>query len=719
MNPLRDLDLDKYAGLIKLAAGDGVSVGIRDSQGCVLATFGEEADELATLIRAGQGSIDRGLLLTHALATGGTSYGDLVVFGPANGAESADSTRALTASIAECLNDGLRLNAELDAMADELAGRYEELNLVYAIDEKARRYSNASSRTALVELVRDCAEHLDLEAAVLHLPGDELEIAHYAAHAGPGTGDVWQRLTHDLLALVRTSRASVVINEPGDPRRAELDESARGKVMASPVKGVSATITGVLAVGNGVGKRDFSSGDRKLIEVLADQVSAILQVNRDPITGLLNRRGLEQRLHARRHSQEATAACVLLYINVDRFRLVNEMCGHVAGDELIKQVGALIDASTRDPDLIARVNADEFVAVLIGCPLEHATAVADKLLDRVRALRFAWHGRAFNITASMGVLPFEPGADRDVDELLSLGESASLVAQHHGRDRHHVFTEGDDELALQHSEMRWVPLINEALETDRFELFGQVIAPIDDALGHEVRFEVLLRYIDDDGKRVAPFAFIPAAERFQLMPAIDKWVIRSTLELLAEYRQVVAREQIRVAINLSGQSIAQLDFVDFIEGAIRDSAIPCSHLSFEVTETATVGHFTTAREFIGRLRAIGCQFALDDFGSGLSSFSYLKNLPVDYLKIDGAFVKEITTDPMSAAMVEAASNIAKVMGIKTVAEFVENDEILARLRLAGVHYAQGYGIGKPSPLREQLDEIARRHAPMAAVAGSG
>ena len=711
MNPLRDLDLDRYANLIVRAIGATVSGGIRDSRRRFLCTFGEMAEELQAYLDAPNAAttFDRGRLLTHALTVGDTSYGELIVLVPSDRLrvpKDAQATRALTVSIVECITGALRLALDLDAMAVELAGRYEELNLVYEIDEKARRYANESSRTALVELVRDCAEHLDLESAMLSLPEDDLEITHFASEADAGANEGWRNLKHDLLVQVRSVQASVVLNEPDDPRWAVLGGAPRGKLTACPIRGAGGAITGVFAVGNEADGPDFSNGDRKLLEVLADQVCAIVRIGRDSLTGLLNRRGLEQRLQdAKVDDRGSPGRRVLLYINVDRFRLVNEMCGRVAGDELIKQVAALIDASTRDRDLIARVNADEFVAVLTDCPLENATVVADKLLDQARMLRFAWDGRAFNITVSVGVLPLDPGADQHLDDLLSYGESASLVARHQGRDRYHVFREGDDEATMQHSEMRWVPRINEALEADRFELFGQIIAPLDDALPDEVHLEALLRYVDDDGKLVGPFAFIPAAERFELMPAIDKWVIGKTLALLAEYRTVVVERRIVVAINLSGQSVAQADFADFIEGAIRDSNLDSSHVSFEVTETATVGHLTAAREFIKRLRAIGCQFALDDFGTGLSSFSYLKNLPVDYLKIDGAFVKEIVTDPVSAAMVEAISQIAKVMGLKTVAEFVENEEIVARLRQIGVHYAQGYGIAKPRSLRDQLEEI--------------
>jgi EAL domain-containing protein (putative c-di-GMP-specific phosphodiesterase class I) len=289
---------------------------------------------------------------------------------------------------------------------------------------------------------------------------------------------------------------------------------------------------------------------------------------------------------------------------------------------------------------------------------------------------------------------------------MGTADMACYVAKQQGRKRVHVYQDDDQDVAAHQGEMQWVPRINQALEAGSFVLYSQLIVTVDPASPEPDHYEILLRLVDQDGKLIAPFAFIPAAERYQLMPSIDRWVLQSTLTALGEHPTVFNKRDGICTINLSGQSLSDERFADFVVKAIGQSKVPFSALCFEITETAAIANFSAAVAFISLLKAKGCHFALDDFGSGLSSFSYLKSLPVDYLKIDGSFVKEMADDPVSAAMVASINQIGHVMGLQTIAEFVENDAIRAKLGTIGVDFAQGYGVARPRPFREQLIELS-------------
>ncbi|MCU7810112.1 MAG: EAL domain-containing protein [Candidatus Thiodiazotropha sp. (ex Notomyrtea botanica)] len=416
----------------------------------------------------------------------------------------------------------------------------------------------------------------------------------------------------------------------------------------------------------------------------------------DSLTNLKNRRELEQALtdalgNARRNNEIHS----FMYLDLDQFKVVNDTCGHMAGDELLRQISALLKHQVRETDLLARLGGDEFGVILHNCSLVQAELLANKLRESVESHKFVWETRPFNTGVSIGLVDITPDS-KSSDEVLSNADMACFAAKSRGRNRVHVYTAEDDELALRRDEMQWISRINSALDEGRFLLYQQPIVSLrdDNAPRHA---EILLRMQGAGGEIIAPGAFIPAAERYDLMQRLDRWVVNSIFTYLGE-RTDLYREGRLHFINLSGTSLNDPDFFSYIQERMLHLKVPPESICFEVTETAAINNLNTTVSFIHEIREMGCSFALDDFGTGLSSFSYLKSLPVDFLKVDGSFVKQIEEDEMSRAIVDAINNIGHVAGLKTIAEFVERNETYKVLQAMGLDFAQGYGICRPAPL---------------------
>ena len=419
----------------------------------------------------------------------------------------------------------------------------------------------------------------------------------------------------------------------------------------------------------------------------------------DALTGLPNRAAFEARLDAALldDGQRRGTRHALMFIDLDQFKVVNDTCGHAAGDQLLKEVAALLDQEIRRHDLLARLGGDEFGVLLEGCPREPALRVAESMRQRVAGFRFLWGHRPFQPGISIGVVPFSVG-EHSRTELLRLADSACYVAKEAGRNRVHVYDESDTAVASHCDELDWVPRLQRALAENLFELHGQRILPIQPDGDHAIdHVEVLIRLRGDDGRMVSPMAFIPAAERYGLMPAIDRWVIRHALAAHGAHARQGGRAA-RFSINLSGATLGDPALLDFVKEQLVVHGVAPDMVCFEITETAAIESLDAAAGLIGRLRGLGCRIALDDFGCGMSSFAYLKRLPVDCVKIDGGFVKDMLTEPVDHAMVEAIHHIARRMGLRTVAEFVEDQATVEALRGLGVDYVQGYGVHRPAPL---------------------
>lgn len=433
---------------------------------------------------------------------------------------------------------------------------------------------------------------------------------------------------------------------------------------------------------------------------LSSQLS--YQATYDVLTGLVNRREFEDRLQEIIElAPQRGSDNVVCYLDLDQFKVINDTCGHMAGDEFLRLLSRELYKCVEIEDTLARLGGDEFAILLENCPLENAERVANNVREVVQRFNFLWQGNVFRVGVSIGLTLISRERE-SISEVLRRADAACNAAKEAGRNRVHVFRLDDKDLALRNVEMRQVSRINAALDENRLELWFQKIAEInrsDSIYGQtaEDHFEVLLRMRETDGTLVMPGTFLPAAERYGLAARIDRWVLRALFKWLAENPRRMSRIGM-CAVNLSGQTLSDETFHHEVSVLLEEYRIPPHTICFEITETSAIANLGCATRFMERLKAHGCTFALDDFGSGLSSFAYLKSLPVDFVKIDGLFVKDILTDPVDRAMVKAIIDMAHALGKKTVAEFVENDAILGELINLDVDYVQGYGIARPRQL---------------------
>jgi diguanylate cyclase (GGDEF)-like protein/PAS domain S-box-containing protein len=426
------------------------------------------------------------------------------------------------------------------------------------------------------------------------------------------------------------------------------------------------------------------------------------QATHDTLTGLINRGEFERRLQrvldtAHRESTK-NALC---YLDLDQFKLVNDTSGHMAGDELLRQLGGLLQQCIRKRDTLARLGGDEFGLLMEHCSIEEAKRVAENIIKAIGDFIFLWEEHKFNIGVSIGLVAVD-SESRGIQDVFRHVDTACYVAKEQGRNRFHLHQDDDEDLVKHHGEMQWAVRLPRALAEERFKLYFQRMVPIGaDNNNQTDRYEFLLRMQDEAGKIVLPHVFLAAAERYNLSSKLDCWVINQAFSWFRDHPSHL--EKLNTCfINLSGLSLSNKKFLPLVIQELESSGIPPGKICFEITETVAVANLANATTFIKTLRQLGCRFAIDDFGSGFSSFAYLKNLPVDFLKIDGLFVKDILHDPMDLALVKSINEIGHVMGKQTIAEFVENDTILEKLREIGVDYAQGYGIGRPRPLNGLL-----------------
>lgn len=418
------------------------------------------------------------------------------------------------------------------------------------------------------------------------------------------------------------------------------------------------------------------------------------QASHDALTGLFNRQEFEQRLELMlEEALRDDAHHALLYLDLDQFKLVNDTCGHLAGDELLRQLSYLLKRPLRDTDTLARLGGDEFGVLLSHCHLEKAREIAVSLHKVVHDFRFVWQEKHFEVGVSIGVVPIDRQSESRA-MLMSAADLACYAAKDHGRNRIHLYVPDDADMSRRHGEMGWVSRIRSALDDNRFLLYRQAIQSIQTDTPREIHTEILVRMIDVDGAVIEPGQFVPAAERYNMMTLVDRKVVEMTLTYLAHGQDAPHS----VSINLSGGSLGEEEFLEFVRSNIVSSGVDAERLCFEITETAAIANLAAAMHFMNELKKMGCRFSLDDFGSGLSSFSYLKNLPVDYLKIDGSFIRDVVDDPHDCVMVEAISRVGHVMGLKIVAEYVENAAILEQVRSLGIDYAQGHAIEVARPL---------------------
>lgn len=458
------------------------------------------------------------------------------------------------------------------------------------------------------------------------------------------------------------------------------------EIGVSILRETSGNIRGFIAVAD-----DLSETQR-----LTAQLS--FQQTHDPLTGLLNRSELERRLHGVLRRGRASEH-VLIYLDLDQFKVVNEACGHDAGDELLGQVGHLLASEVHEGDVLARLGGDEFAILLENRAAAAGMKLAEDVRERLAQASFSWHGQRFHLSASIGMVAFR--SDQELlGGVLGAADSACYAAKEEGGNRVHAFTAKDSGAGSLHGDVRWVSRLNAALENNSFELYAQSIQPLQRESTGE-HYEILLRLKDSHGKMISPGEFLPAAQRYYMMESIDRWVVRNVLRTLNEHPEHVDHLKL-CSINLSGQSIGNPDFLRYLESRLDQFRVPADKLCFEITESAAVADLNQAVNFGRRLKERGCKVALDDFGIGMSSFAYLRSLPVDILKVDGMFVREMAVQELDRVVVESVAKAAKVLGKQSVAEYVENETLLENVRALGIDYAQGYAIDKPAPLADRL-----------------
>ncbi|MEY2875641.1 MAG: hypothetical protein RLZZ373_3012 [Pseudomonadota bacterium] len=438
----------------------------------------------------------------------------------------------------------------------------------------------------------------------------------------------------------------------------------------------------------------------------------------DSLTGLVNRREFEMRVETALLSARSSGLQhVLCYVDLDQFKVVNDTCGHAAGDALLKQLGTVLQARLRGADMLARLGGDEFGVLLEACALDPAQRIAADLLAAVRDHRFQWEGKAFTVGASIGLVEINAATGSRAD-VFSAADTACYSAKEQGRNRVCVFQSSDADMAQRRTEMGWAARLTRALEEDRLVLHYQPYLSLGAHSAQGRHIEILLRLIDEDGRLVQPGSFLPAAERYNIMPTIDRWVVRT---VFSRYRDLLAQmgAPLTCAINLSGTTLNSEGILDFIQAQSVAHQLPPGAICFEITETAAINNMRHATQFMRDLKALGFRFALDDFGIGTSSLAYLKTLPVDYLKIDGSFVRNIATDPVDRAMADTINRVGHIMGLQTVGEYAESPEVIHELRALGVDFAQGYGVQRPQALPAPLPLPLRSPEPGTETAGAG
>ncbi len=494
-----------------------------------------------------------------------------------------------------------------------------------------------------------------------------------------------RRLLSDPVRQALTSAAPVNLS-----RRALLLSRSSGsersiELSASPIRNDMKELIGAVVLLHDVTE----------LRGLARQMS--YQATHDALTGLVNRREFEGRMQEAIDSgHRGDGQHVLCYLDLDRFKVVNDTSGHLAGDSMLREVAKVLRDAVRDSDTVARLGGDEFGMLLIGCPLEKARQIADDVCRAVGDYRFVWKDKIFNIGVSIGLVEISRESGT-LEELLAAADSACYVAKKQGSGRVAVYSARDEALARHTGEIQWLQKLQGALKENRFQLYHQPIVPAYGQNGGGPAMEVFVRLQDEAGHEVPPSDFVRAAERYRLMSLVDRWVVQTTLAALGRGALPIPANR-SVGINVSGQTLGDSQFLEFVVECLDSTGVTPSQVCFEITESAVVTNLDHARRFVGVLHGMGCQFALDDFGSGVGSFSNLKNLPMDYLKIDGSFMRNLARDSVNQAMVTAMIKLARTLNFKVIAEQVEDEAGLDAARRMGVDYVQGFAVGRPRPL---------------------
>lgn len=603
--------------------------------------------------------------------------------------------------IVACICDELQANNELNSMATELAERYDELNLLYESGDNSSQ--PAEGKEELKKLVVNCSEYMGVDHAVLLMPEKKITCLESVSKINNDASKVMDQLLTSVYPWVQKNNKVFVINNTSEVLARELFPDFSYKLICCPIHDGSGDVCGMLVLLNDYEKVDFSNSDCNLLGVIAVKATKIIQATYDKLTGLLTRSSFESVLEnlVASKTTDLIEQC-LVSINIEQVNVVNDVYGLNIGDELIKAVGKLIERELRNGDFVARLSGDEFGVLLNCCSLIQAEQLAEKLQKKINEMNFVCREKVIRINVRIAVVPVPSSSS--TRELLTIADVAMDLAKQKGRNRIEVYSKSDEEIHTRQLQIKWIHHIQEALHQDCFKLYCQGIFE-GEASSEAHHYEVLLRWIDSSGEIISPGDFLPAAERYKLMPEIDRWVIKNTIELLSEYSAQLENSNLSWAINLSGQTISDPKFRECLIDVLKSAPIPAHCLGFEITESSAIDNLTEAQNLMHSLKELGCKVYLDDFGTGLSSFGYLQSMPFDYVKIDGCFIRGIRQDPVSIAMVRAVCDVAKAMGLGSVAEFVENREDIPYLQELGIDLLQGFSLHRPEDMELVMKNI--------------
>jgi diguanylate cyclase (GGDEF)-like protein len=608
-----------------------------------------------------------------------------------------NKARRDVADILDCILKQLGIRLELSAVRRQTGRERHDMQLLAQLDSLR---SSGNHERAMQASLRIVAEHFDSALAIMSIPGRELHKAWRTDGDVSARNCQALRPIFDSLVAAAQKRRRVLIADAGGPlaRFALIDEGA-ASILSSPILDDSDEVAGVLGL---VSSRKFSRFDVRLARVVAAKIAMLADAPENAAAGLCNRHDLLREMNLHLQNDPSTSRA-LLVIDIDKLHVVNEMHGHFAGDAAIAAVLAVATKAGGDTGIACDISGGSIALYLPESNERDAIACADRVRDTLRTSPTVYEGREIELLASIGIAMM-PAAVQDAETALNTAEVASRSAKARGGDQSVVFDDLDASVMRRREDLNQVGRLQAALLDNRFVLYGQQIVPLhgDD---NRPRFEILLRMLDEKGNILAPDRFLSAAERYQMMSSIDRWVFRETTRMLSETENQLEISLASFSVNVSTQSMMDDEFTNFVEQRIVDSGIAADTFCFEITETSVMRNLQRAQQLLHRLQKLGCRLALDDFGTGQCSFAYLKDIPVQYIKIDGTFVRDIVDNPLSLAIVESVGKIANVINAHTVAEYVENDSILECLREAGIDFAQGYRIGKPRPLAGILAEF--------------
>src|SRR3984957_17433715 len=621
------------------------------------------------------------------------------------------TVRQLVQPALECLRRELSLRSKLGSRERDLDVRERDLDLMLEISSHQSAAASDADEFSLI--MKTGLERMGCALAALWVPDKNIALSLTRSGA-PMSPESLQRAQHHLMAWMQLQQRTIVVNHIS---KVASDVAAPYKILACPVRHPSERVMGVLALFNPPSAPDFDLHQTRIAEVLAKRATSIIQAQYDASTGLMTRHAFERQASAVLTSSTSGEAHVILYLDIDRLHVINETFGMHVGDDVIVSVAECMAKNLPAGALSARISGDRLAALIPNSNMDASAIVAEKIRAAAAAIVPRAGQGSFEVSVCLGAAPIIR-SDNPLAHALATAEIRCKAAKDRGRNRVEIFQDSDQSIIRRHTDILVIGKLRDALGNDSFRLDAQPILPLRGNYGRP-RFELLIRMLGDRGEIIPPGKFISAAERYQLMPAVDRWVVRRTCELLGEHGASVGEDIARFAINLSGQSLQDDSFLEYVTEQIKASSLPPGVLCFEFTETATIGNMVKAQNFMRSLQDLGCQFALDDFGTGVSSLAYLKDLSVNYLKIDGTFVRDALTNARSESMIKAIAQLAKVMCMETIAEYVETDALRARMADLGVDYGQGFAMGRAQPLEELLRELAIYEATVSDWAGTG